>query len=186
MEIEGLEGLKGTDLIQDTFLFQLLNFDETLALAGLFRKEKRKLGEVIIEEGELGQALYIIEKGKVKVIKEEAGYTEELAILGRGELFGEMSLIEDELTSASVIAETEVVLLAIDRQDFEDLVEENREIAFKVYKTFCHVLSERLRKTSQALYAERAPEASGKKSAPKKSAKKTTGKKAAKKAGRKK
>ncbi|MFO8058104.1 MAG: cyclic nucleotide-binding domain-containing protein [bacterium] len=168
MEIEALEGLKGTDLIQDTFLFQLLNFDETLSLAGLFRKEKRAKGETIIEEGELGRALYIIEQGKVKVIKGEAGFTEELATLDRGELFGEMSLIEDELTSASVVALTGVTLLVIDRQDFEKLVEENREIAFKVYKIFCHVLSERLRRTSRELSALKAERAATKKSGAKK------------------
>ncbi len=186
MEIEALEGLKGTDLIQETFLFQLLNFEETLALARLFRKEKRQKGETIIDEGELGRALYIIEKGKVKVIKGEAGAGGELATLGRGELFGEMSLIEDELTSAGVVAQTEVTLLVIDREDFENLVEENREIAFKVYKTFCHVLSERLRKTSEALSEKKArATAQGTAGKKKSAAKKTSSKSSRKTSGNK-
>ncbi len=149
--LEGLEGMVGTDLIQDTFLFQNLNFDETLAMAGLFKKEKRKEGEVVIEEGALGQALYLIESGAVRVIKSEGSRDEEIARLGRGELFGEMSLIENELTSASVAAATDLTLLVIKRKDFEALLERDQNIALKVYKTFCLTLSDRLRRTSEEL-----------------------------------
>ena len=149
--LEGLEGLVGTELIQDTFLFQLLNFDETLAMAGLFQKQSKASGETIIEEGSLGQALYIVESGRVKVVKSEGDCVEELAVLGRGELFGEMSLIENELTSASVMAEDDVVLLMIKRNEFENLLAQHPNIALKVYKTFCLTLSDRLRHTSEEL-----------------------------------
>jgi CRP-like cAMP-binding protein len=151
MKIEGIEGLVGADLIQDTFLFKHLGFDETLSLSGLCIKEKAKKGEEIIAEGSLGQGLYLIEKGSVKVCKKGKGKVEEIAKLGRGELFGEMSLIEDQLTSASVIATTNVGLIVIKREDFENLISKNSEIAFKVYKAFCLTLSDRLRKTSEEL-----------------------------------
>jgi CRP-like cAMP-binding protein len=151
MEIEGLEGLVGTELIQDTFLFQFLDFDETVALAGLICKDARKKGEAIINEGSLGEALYIIEKGSVKVFKGEGDSKEELAVLKKGELFGEMSLIEDALTSASVVADTDVALLVIKREEFDSLLNENRDVALKIYKTFCLTLSERLRRTSEEL-----------------------------------
>ncbi|HUT51940.1 MAG TPA: cyclic nucleotide-binding domain-containing protein [bacterium] len=164
MGIEGLEELEdmvGTDLIQDTFLFQGLNFDETLALAGLFKKEKHKEGQVIIEEGALGQALYIIESGEVRVIKTEDGRDEEIARLTRGELFGEMSLIENELTSASVVAATDLALLVIKRRDFEALLEKDKNVALKIYKTFCLTLSDRLRRTSEELSQLKAQCAQG-------------------------
>ena len=151
MKIEGIEGLAGTDLIQDTFLFKHLGFDETILLSELCVKEKVKKGEKIIEEGALGQGLYLVENGSVKVCKEENGKIEEIAKLGRGELFGEMSLIEDQLTSASVEAATNVGLIVIKREDFEELINKNSEIAFKVYKAFCLTLSDRLRKTSEEL-----------------------------------
>jgi CRP-like cAMP-binding protein len=151
MKIEELDGLAGTDLIQDTFLFQLLDFDETVALAGLVSKEARKKGEAIIDEGSLGEALYIIEKGRVKVFKGEGDSEEELAVLEKGELFGEMSLIEDVLTSASVVADTDVALLMIKRAEFDSLMNENKDVALKIYKTFCLTLSERLRRTSEEL-----------------------------------
>lgn len=156
MEIEGLEGLAGTDLIQDTFLFKSLNFNQTLALSGLCKKERRKKGDVIIEENALGQALYLVETGQVKVLKGEGKSQEELAILGRGQLFGEMSLVEDDLTSASVVAATEVDLLVIHRAEFERLLANDQTLALKVYKTFCNILSERLRRTSEELTSLKA------------------------------
>lgn len=151
MEIDGLSGLEGTDLIQKTFLFQLLNFDETLALANLFQRQSVKKGDVIIEENALGQALYLIQSGQVGVFKGEGASREAIATLGAGELFGEMSLIENELTSASVVALEPAVLLVIRRKDFEELLAGNKDIALKVYRTFCNTLSERLRRTSREL-----------------------------------
>ena len=178
MEIEGMEGLQGTDLIQDTFLF---------------KRERRRPGEIIIEEGELGQALYIIEQGSVEVLKGEEGARNRIAVLSRGELFGEMSLIEDELTSATVAAGSEVELLVIRKSDFLGLLEQNPEIALKVYQTFCHILSERLRKTSGELSElktglrkrESRPAASGSASRKPKSGKGAGGKKSGARPGRK-
>ena len=151
IQIDGMSGLEGTDLIQKTFLFRLLIFDETLALANLFQRQSVAAGETIIEENALGQALYLIQSGKVGIFKGEGESIEEIATLGAGQLFGEMSLIENELTSASVVAAEPTVLLVIRRKDFEDLMEFNKDIALKIFRTFCNTLSERLRRTSQEL-----------------------------------
>jgi len=119
-------------------------------------------------------------KGEVRVFKKEGGAKEEIARLGRGELFGEMSLIEDQLTSASVVAETDVDLVVIRRKDFEDLLQKNKDIAFKVYKAFCHTLSDRLRKTSDELFhlMAKSKQKPGKKKSAGKSRKASTKKKA--------
>jgi CRP-like cAMP-binding protein len=151
MEIEGFEEIQGSEIIQDTFLFQGLNFSEAQALAKICHRERRSSGEVIIEENALGQALYLIEQGEVKVIKGEGAEQHQLARLGRGELFGEMSLVENELTSASVVAATDVELLVVHRPEFEELLEQDQGLALKVYKSFCRTLSERLRKTTEEL-----------------------------------
>ncbi len=154
ISIEGFEELMGSDLIQETFLFQNLNFTEAMELARICRREVRQAGDLIIEENALGQALYLVEKGKVKVVKGEGKKTKKLATLGRGELFGEMSLIEDALTSAGVIADTAVELVAVRREDFETLLTKNESLALKVYKSFCKTLSERLRRTSEQFLSD--------------------------------
>ncbi len=184
MEIEGLKGLEGTDMLQETFLFKYLNFDESVSLARLFKKERMSKGYLIIEEGALGRALYLVEQGKVCVFKGEDDSREDLAVLGRGEIFGEMSLIEDQLTSASVEAQTNAELLVITRKSLEKLMEDDKDLAQKIYKTFCHTLSERLRRTSEELFRLKA-EKEGKSVPPAKQKKaKKTG--ARKKAGSKK
>jgi len=151
VEIDGIDAVPGAELIQDTFLFKYFNFDETMAMSAICHAAQYKQGAVIIDENALGEALFLVVEGEVKVFKGEGDRRQDLAVLGRAELFGEMSLIEGDLTSASVVASTDVDLLVITKSDFEGLLEKNHEIAFKVYKTFCHTLSERLRKTSDEL-----------------------------------
>jgi CRP-like cAMP-binding protein len=156
MALDVFEASPGSEMLQDTFLFRNLNFAETQSLSRLSHYERRKKGEVIIEEGSLGQALYLIQSGQVRVMKGQGEGAEELAELGPSELFGEMSLIEDALTSASVVAGTDLELLVIKRSDFEKLLSQNESLALKVYKSFCRTLSERLRRTSSELGASLA------------------------------
>ncbi len=151
MAIEEFEEIVGSELIQDTFLFKNLNFSEAQSLARICQREPHRPGTVVIEESALGHALYLIEQGEVKVVKGEGKDQLEVARLKRGELFGEMILIENELTSASVIALTDLTLLVIHRAAFEDLLEDNEKLALKIYKSFCRTLSERLRKTTVEL-----------------------------------
>jgi CRP-like cAMP-binding protein len=151
IKIEGLEEIEGADLIQDTFLFKGLNFSEAQGLAKICQLEKFAKAEVIIEENALGQALYLVHKGEVRVVKGEGAQAKEIARLGRGQLFGEMSLIDDALTSAAVIAAGELELFVIHRDRFEKLLDSDPRLALKIYKSFCRTLSERLRKTTLEL-----------------------------------
>lgn len=152
------EGDSGaTDLLQKIFIFRNLDFNEANALLEICHPEHRSKGDLIIEENAVGQALYLIKEGSVRVYKdpEEAG--KNLAVLGQGEMFGEMSLIEDSLTSANVKAESNVELEVIHRSDFEKLLAQNEALALKIYKSFCTALSERLRKTSGDLHEKGVP-----------------------------
>jgi CRP-like cAMP-binding protein len=151
MAIEGFEEIVGSELIQDNFLFKNLNFTEAQDLARICHQVHYPKGAMIIEENALGAALYVVEKGEVSVVKGEGRDLKEIARLGRGQLFGEMSLVENELTSASVVAANEVDCLVIHRDEFESLLEKNQALALKVYKSFCKMLSERLRKTTSDL-----------------------------------
>lgn len=150
--IEVFGGLDGSDLVQKTFLFHGLNFDETAMLAGAFQKETFEKDSVIIEEDSIGMALYIVFTGQVKVSKGKSKATQVLATLGEGELFGEMSLIEDALTSASITAVEKTEVLKLEKEALDGMMNANSEFALKVYKAFCRALSERLRKTSNELY----------------------------------
>jgi CRP-like cAMP-binding protein len=151
IEIEGLTSIEGIEKIQDSFLFRGLSFDETRILAGICKTIEKKDGEVIIEENSPGQALYLIVSGEVIVLKGEGDQKKSLAVLKTGEIFGEMSLIEDSFTSSSVVSKGVTRLLTIDKRDLEQIMEDNDLFAAKIYRSFCIALSERLRKANQKL-----------------------------------
>lgn len=151
-KLDIFEGMEGSELIQETFLFKQLSFDESAKLAGHFKVRTFADGEHIIEENALGDALHIIKKGKVNVVKSDGKKEQFLVELGEGELVGEMSLIEAQLTSASVVAKGPVETLVLARADLDRMMKEGPNFALKIYKAFCHVLSERLRRTSQELF----------------------------------
>lgn len=146
-----------TSLLQKIFLFKNLDFAEANALLEICHSEHRVKGDPLIMENSVGQALYLIKDGKARVYKGAEDKGESIAMLGQGELFGEMSLIEDSLTSANVIAETDINLVIIHREDFERLLAQNESLALKIYKSFCRVLSERLRKTTGDLHSQGIP-----------------------------
>lgn len=151
-KLDIFEGMEGADLVQKTFLFRELTFDETAKLAGAFTPRAYRDGEHIIEENAIGDGLFLIKSGKVKVVKNDGKKERLLTELAEGELVGEMSLIEATMTSATVIAKGSVECLVLGRADLERMMRESTEFAAKVYKAFCYVLSDRLRRTSQELF----------------------------------
>ena len=147
----------GVDLLQRVPLFKTLGFQETMALSEISHVERRPDGHVLLQQDSLGQALYILKEGKAVVRRHDSvtGELKELATLAQGELFGEMSLIEDQLVSADVVASGDVELLVIPRKSFENLLASNERLAVKVYRCFCRALSDKLRRANQKL-ADRA------------------------------
>jgi CRP-like cAMP-binding protein len=143
----------GVDLLQRVPLFAKLGYEETLALAQISHIERRGDAELIIAQDSLGGALYILKEGRAAVRHRDQITSEvkELATLGRGELFGEMTLIDDQLASADVAALGAVELLVIPRKAFEDLLAGNERLAVKVYRCFCRALSDKLRKANSRI-----------------------------------
>ena len=140
----------GVDLLQRVPLFAKLGFEETLALAQISHIEQRQDGEILIHQDSLGGALYILKEGKAKVSRRDAitGDVKDLATLAKGELFGEMTLIDDQLASADVAALGAVEVLVIPRRKFEELLHGDERLAIKVYRCFCRALSDKLRKAN--------------------------------------
>ena len=145
--IPGFESMDGVELVQRLPLFRTLNFDETRTLFSLAKVMKRPKNAVIIEEDSLGAALFIVKSGSVRITRKGV----DIGKRGVGEVLGEMSLVDDVLTSAEVLADEDVELLAIPRSAFDSLMSKDQALALKVYKAFCRTLSERLRKTNDLL-----------------------------------
>tara|TARA_B100001123_G_scaffold23269_2_gene25375 strand:+ start:15477 stop:18611 length:3135 start_codon:yes stop_codon:yes gene_type:complete len=108
--------------------------------------------DLVVEEGSVGDALYIILAGNMRVVKGKDDSTT-LALLQERETFGEMAILDDEPRSATVEAQTDVRLLEIRQADFQRLLIARPQIALALFRTLSH----RLRKTGEKLVSAESP-----------------------------
>jgi CRP/FNR family transcriptional regulator, cyclic AMP receptor protein len=117
--------------------------DELRRFGELTREKQYPKGSVILFEDDPGDSLFIVRSGRVKVVLvAEDGREVILGVLGVGEHFGELSLIDDQPRSAHVIAMEDATLLVLRRDDFRRRVESNPSVAWALLTE----LSRRLRR----------------------------------------
>lgn len=97
---------------------------------------KFKEGSIIFCEFEPGEEMYIVKEGKVRISKIQNQKEKIIDVIGPGEMFGEMALIDNEKRTATIIAETDVTLIRVDRNNFEMLAKTNPQWAIKLLKIF--------------------------------------------------
>jgi CRP/FNR family cyclic AMP-dependent transcriptional regulator len=97
-------------------------------------------GRIIFQEGDEGDQMYIIQSGKVKVSRLIAGKEHVLAILEKGDFFGEMAIVNKVQRSATVTAIDGVDLLAFNREGFLSMINKNAKIALHVIDRLCRRL----------------------------------------------
>jgi CRP-like cAMP-binding protein len=101
-------------------------------------------GEIICEQGEAGDEMYLIVAGEVQIMVNSGGQPEkEIARRAAGNVVGEMSLISGDTRMASVVSVGEVRTLCIDRLNFESLLRERPEVSLAVMRELCKRLKER-------------------------------------------
>ncbi len=113
-------------------------------------------GTVICREGEEGDEMYIIQKGKVRVSKDFAGSPHLVSVLEKGEFFGEMALVSRTRRSATVTAIDAVELLVFDRDGFYNTITRNARIALTIIDKLCRRLQAAHLKIQHLVSAKRA------------------------------
>lgn len=140
--MEAKKFLKNVPLFSD---FSEEELDKLLAIS---KERSYPKDAVIFQKDEIGNFFFLICSGRVKVILEtEEGKEGILSILYPTEFFGEMSLLDGEPRSASIVALENTSVLLINRDDFLRLLYRHPEIALKILKT----LSLRLRKANRQI-----------------------------------
>lgn len=91
-----------------------------------------KAGETIVRQGESGTLMYLVKSGEVEVLQEIGGTETSIATLGRGDFFGEMSLLEGEPRTHSVRTLNGVKVVHIDRRALLHLLQRNPDIAVRI------------------------------------------------------
>jgi hypothetical protein len=130
-----------------------LSAGELKILATLSTEERYGLNDLIFAEGDTGTKLYIVLEGKVRIAKTIPGVGEEaLAILDRGDFFGEMALVDDKPRSADARAhEAGTTVLAIDKQVLDDILAHDLKSAEQFLWIICRILCQRLREINETI-----------------------------------
>ncbi|MBS2021638.1 MAG: Crp/Fnr family transcriptional regulator [Deltaproteobacteria bacterium] len=106
-------------------------------------------GTALFREGDKGDKMYVIRTGKVSIWKRIADSEITLAVLGPGDFFGEMALLEGLPRSASATVIEESLLIEVEQETFEHLVRSKGEIAVRLMRR----LSSRLREADKQIQA---------------------------------
>lgn len=138
-----------TALLAQVPLFAHLSPEELSALAALLHRRRFGKGEVIFHEGDVGTALYIIEEGEVRIVlRSPEGKEVVLVLLGRGDIFGELALLDGEPRSADAVAKEPSQLMVLRREDFLNFLDAKPKVA----GVLLAALSRRLRRNAQILH----------------------------------
>ncbi len=110
-----------------------------------------QIGSTVIEKESNGREIYIITRGEFRVHDDSAGEDFVLALLKRGDIFGEMSFLDGSARSASVTASSNGCLLIMGEKEFSKMLHKEPEIAVLFLKFLAGVVSGRLRVANDAL-----------------------------------
>jgi CRP-like cAMP-binding protein len=129
-------------------MFEHLSDEQAVSLIGALEKRRFKRSEHLVDVGETSNVLYVILSGKANVVvTNPLGKELVLATLGVGDCIGEMSLLDNQPHSASVVAETQIDALTLSREGFNTCVLRNSQLAIFVMRG----LVMRLRKANQKI-----------------------------------
>jgi CRP/FNR family cyclic AMP-dependent transcriptional regulator len=136
-----------TAVLKSVPLFASFPDEQLRALVTLVTRRSAPRSSTIMAAGDLTDSLYIVISGRLKVMMGDADGKEViLTIIGPGEFFGEMGLIDDNPRSASVVAIEPCELLSIAKRDFKKCLAENFEMTMTVMRGLVRRLREADRK----------------------------------------
>lgn len=135
--------------IRNVQLFSSLADHAISQVSAISHEETHRKGDVLFEYGDPGDKLYLILEGQIRVGRTIPGLGEEaLAVLGPGEVFGEMALLDESPRSADATVHSKCRLLAIAKDDFDDLLFRDKALAYEVLWSTVNLLVSRLRATN--------------------------------------
>lgn len=126
-------------------LFATLSRSELRVLDGLLHERSYLKGEIIFDEGEEGQALYLVIHGRVIICRQAKSHTARIAEVEAGAIFGELALLDNLPRSAQAIAAEDCALASLSRADFERLLDTHAVIASKIALQLARHLGRQMR-----------------------------------------
>jgi CRP/FNR family cyclic AMP-dependent transcriptional regulator len=125
-------------------LFATLKPRELRVIDGFLHEREYLQGEVIFDEGEEGQALYVVLSGSVLICRRKDSGIERIAEIPAGRLLGELALLDNVPRTAQARAAETCVLVALSRADFNGLLDTHAAIASKIALQLARDLGQKL------------------------------------------
>jgi len=145
-------------VLQQVDIFQDLSDDQLKLIDTICNEKSFNEGEIIFEENSPSREFYIIMDGEVEIqvdpdtigdAREDNYQPTTIAVLRRGQSFGEVAIVDPGVRSASARCGSEICkLLVIDRKDFLNLLESDCKMGYKVMRNFAADLSLKIRQTN--------------------------------------
>lgn len=141
--------------LKEVSFFKMFASDNAMMnkIASMCTQKHFTKGKTIIKEGESGDELYVILKGKIEILKktlQKEAYTVNTMDADRGGVYvGELALIDNDSRSATVIANTDCDCLVISRDDFLRYGNQNPVAGLEITRMIASQLSKRLRKSNE-------------------------------------
>ena len=132
-------------------LFAGLETPAIESLASICRVEQVSAGAAIVEEGSLGEAMYVLMSGRVRVEKQTPSddrYTVTFLSHENGDFFGELGLLDSDRRSATVTAEANCEVIVIDRERFLKFGDSNTSAGLSITRRIASNLATRLRRAN--------------------------------------
>ena len=143
------------NLLKHSQVFEGLTDEQLDRVAALGEVETFPEDAVIVEEDKAGKSCYFVIQGRVDIeIRSPFGGSDKvqkIATIKRGEMFGELSLVDGFLRSASARAAEAIEVLAFENAKLEHLMEEDPRIGYQIMRNVANVLSSRIRTTNMKL-----------------------------------
>ena len=137
--------------LRQLFLFATLSRSELRVVDGMLHERRYLKGEIIFDEGEEGQTVYVVITGRVLICRQGEPETGKITEL----VFGELALLDDAPRAAQARAMEDCVLASLARGDFESLLDTHAVVASKIALQLARQLGRQLRDRSAA--GERKP-----------------------------
>lgn len=133
-------------------LFHGLTAEEQAVIAMFVEPITIPAGQVLFEEGVAGDAMYMVERGKIQILKRVDG-AESLVLLtiGPGGAFGELALVDDAPRSSAAQAVGDTTLQRLTKMSFQSLVTTNAAIGVKILTNLVQMMAPRIRQVNQLL-----------------------------------
>lgn len=136
------------DVLRQAPLFKGLDEEASNALESSMTEVSLRRGEILFEEGDGGDRLYVVMSGKIKLGRTSADGRENLlAILGPGQMFGELSFFDPGPRSATATAVTDAKLLSLGHSSLSPVLAEHPNVAYAMLNQ----LAGRLRRTNEVV-----------------------------------